>query len=113
MNFDDRRAQFGGHLDLGRSCTDEQRNADARMLELANDGSKLRALAGDVEPAFGRALGALFRHEAGRMRPRLERDVDHFVGRRHFKIERLVDLALSAARCRRREYAGGPRADAR
>ena len=60
MDFDHRRAQFGGHLDLGRRCTDEQRNADAGMLELANDGRKLAALAHRVEPAFGGALACAF-----------------------------------------------------
>ena len=47
-----------------------------------------------VEPAFGGALLPPLRHDAGGMRPRLQRDVDHFVGRRHFEIQRLVDLRL-------------------
>ncbi len=51
-------------------------------------------LAGRVEPAFGGALGALFRHQTDRVRLGLERDGDHLVGRRHFEIERLVDFRL-------------------
>ena len=47
-----------------------------------------------IEPAFGGALAALFRHDAGGVRAGLERDGDHLVGRRHFEIERLVDLGL-------------------
>jgi hypothetical protein len=64
------------------------------MLELAHDGRKLRALAHRIETALGRSLRAFFRNEAGCVRPRLERDVDHLAGRRHFEIERLVDLSL-------------------
>src|SRR5690242_21160525 len=78
MDFDDRCTQFGGHLDLCRSRADEQRNTDSRVLELAHDGRKLRALAHRIETALGRSLRAFFRNEAGCMRPRLERDVDHF-----------------------------------
>ena len=52
-----------------RRRPDEQRDADAGMLELAHDRRKLVMLPDRIEPAFGRALRALFRHEAGRMRP--------------------------------------------
>ena len=46
-----------------------------------------------VDAAFGGALLALLRHDAGGMRPVLERDGQHLVGRRHFQIERNVQLA--------------------
>ena len=72
-------------------------NSDTRMpasLSLATTGVKLIVLAGGIEPAFGGALGALLRHQADRMRLGLERDGDHLGGRRHFEIERLVDLGL-------------------
>ncbi len=42
----------------------------------------------DVEAAFGRALLALLRHEAGRMRLQPLRQRDHFFGRAHLEIER-------------------------
>jgi len=57
-------------------------------------GRKLRALSKRVEPAFGGALAALLRHQAGRVRFRLERNRHHLVGRRHFEIERPVDLGF-------------------
>ena len=80
---------------IWRGCgADKQRNADAGMFELGTDRRQLIVLAGGVEPAFGGALGALFRHQADRVRRGLERDLEHFLGRRHFEIERLVDLGL-------------------
>ncbi len=51
-------------------------------------------LAGDVEAAFGGALLAPLGNEAGGMRARSHRDLNHLVGRRHFEVERLVDLGL-------------------
>ena len=51
-------------------------------------------LAGDIQAAFGRALFTSLGNEAGRVRSGLERDRDHLLGRRHFKIERLCDLRL-------------------
>ena len=73
---------------------DEQRDANAGMLELVHHRRELRLLLDRVEPAFGGALGALFRHQADGVRLGLERDADHFLGRRHFEIQRLVDLGL-------------------
>ncbi len=74
VNLDHRRAEFDRRLDLRRLRADEQRDADAGMLERVHDRRQMRALTGGVEPAFGGALGALLRHQADRMRPRLERD---------------------------------------
>ena len=65
-------------------------------LERAIAGASAIALAGDVEPAFGGALLAPLRHQAGGMRLGPERDREHLVGRRHFEIERLGDLGLQA-----------------
>ena len=53
-------------------------------------------LPGGVEAALGRALGAFFRHQANRVRHRLERDTEHLLGGRHLEIERLVDLRFQA-----------------
>ncbi len=96
MNFDHRSPELGRHLDLRRRGPDEQRNADAGVLKLVHHGRELRALPDDIEPALGGAFGALFRHQAHRMRPRLECNADHFLGRRHLKIQRLVDLRFQA-----------------
>ena len=94
MNFDHRRAQLDRRLDLRRRRADEQRDPDAGMLERMHHRLELRALLDGIEPALGGALGALLRHQADRVRHGLERDRDHLVGRRHFEIERLVDLRL-------------------
>ena len=89
VNLDRRRADAGGRLDLLRIGRDEQRDANPGAVELADDRRQQIVLPRHVEAALGGALGALFRHQAGRMRPRGERDAQHFLGRRHLEIERL------------------------
>ena len=51
-------------------------------------------LAHHVEPALGRQLLPPLRHDAGRMRARLQRDVDHLARRRHLEVQRLGELRL-------------------
>ena len=63
---------------------------------LATTPASRLVLAGDVEPALGRALLAPLRHQAGRVRTGLQRNAEHLLGRRHFEIERLGDLRLEA-----------------
>ena len=79
----------------------------------ATMGLQAVVLAGRVDAALGGALLALLRHDAGGMRPGLERDGQHLVGRRHFQIERNLQRLATGARYRHRRYAGGLRADAR
>ena len=93
MQLDDGRAQFRRGLNLRGLRADEQRNANAGVFELMHDWFKLRALAGSVETALGRALGTLFRHQTSGMRSCFERDGDHLRGRRHFEIQGLVDFS--------------------
>src|SRR6266487_2342240 len=97
MDFDHWRAELRRHLDLRRCRTNEQRHADACMLELVHHRSKLGPLADGVEPAFRRSLSALFGYKADCVRPSLECDTDHFLGRRHLEIERLVDFRFQAS----------------
>ena len=52
--------------------------------------------AGRVEPAFGGALLAPLRHDAGGMRPVPERDRQHLVGRRHLEIERQASISMAS-----------------
>ena len=70
-------------------------NSDTRMPsppQLLDGGPQMGMGADDVEPAFGGALLALFRHEAGRMRPQPRGEADHLGGRRHLEIERHEEL---------------------
>ena len=72
-------------------------NSETRMpacLSVCTTGLSCARWPDRVEPAFGGALGALFRHQADRVRLGRERDRHHLLGRRHFEIERLVDLRL-------------------
>ena len=94
VDFDRRCAELGRHFDLRGRRADKKRNADPGSLERADRRRQLRALADGVETTFGGAFGAPLRHEASGMRFGLESDVNHFVGGRHFKIERLIDLGL-------------------
>ena len=96
MDFDHRRADLGGGLDLLWIGGDEQRHADARRLQLGDDRHEVIVLAHHVEPAFGRHFLPPLRHDAGGVRARLERDVDHLARRRHLEIQRLGELRLQA-----------------
>ena len=72
-------------------------NSETRMparLKLGNERLQVVVAADDVEPALGRALGALFRHQAAGVRLDAQGDVEHLVGRRHLEIERLGDRRL-------------------
>src|SRR5262245_20082189 len=96
VDLDDRRPDRDRRLDLPRLGGDEQRHADAGVLEPRDHGDERVVLTGDVEAAFGRALLAPLGHETGGVRFRLHRDGNHFLGRGHLEIERLGDLSLEA-----------------
>ena len=96
MNLDHRRADAGGRFDLLRIGRYEQRDPYPGAIELSDHRRQQIVLPRHVEAAFGGAFGAFFRHQAGRMRPRRKRDAQHFLGCRHFEIERLGDLGLEA-----------------
>ena len=49
-------------------------------------------LAGGVEPALGGALLALFGDDAGGVRRWRSAIAEHLLGRRHFEVQRQVDL---------------------
>jgi hypothetical protein len=68
VDFDYRRAQLGCRFDLPLIARDEQRYANARIRQLRDNRRQMIVLAGGVEAAFGRALLASFRHDAGSMR---------------------------------------------
>ena len=90
VKFDHGRAKLDRGVDLRGVGLDEQADADARVAQLRDDGPQRLQLPCCVQPALGRALLALFRHDAGGMRPVAQRDVQHFLRRRHFQIERHV-----------------------
>ena len=49
-----------------------------------------------IEATLGGAFRPLFGHQTDRVRHGFERNSKHLVGRRHFEIERFVDLRLQA-----------------
>lgn len=83
-------------FDLALVRGNEQRHADASARQRLYGITDHGLLTGHIQPAFGRALGAAFRHEAGRMRLRAHGNGDHVRGRSHFEIQRLVDLGLQS-----------------
>src|SRR5207248_4166031 len=68
VDLDHGRADAHGRVDLTGLGGDEQRHADAGCDQLGNYGSEHSVLAGNVEAAFGGALLAPLRHQAGRVR---------------------------------------------
>ena len=100
MDLDDRRANRARRFDLRRFGRDKQRHADAGSRQLADRRPQGVALAGGIETAFGGALGAAFRDDAGGMGLKLAGNADHLRCRCHFQIERLCN-ALSRAERRR------------
>ena len=94
VKLHDRRAEALRRVELAAVRLDEQRDADARLAELAHEALQVIVPAGRVEPAFGGALLAPLRHDAGGMRPMPERDRQHLVGRRHLEIERQRDQSV-------------------
>ena len=94
VNFDHRRAGLGGGLDLLLIGCDEQRHADAGGLQFGDDRHEMIVLTHDIESAFGRHLLPPLRDNAGSMRARFQRDVDHLARRRHLEIQRLGELRL-------------------
>ena len=88
VELDDRRAEADRSLDLGRVGLDEQADADVRGAELVDIISKLIVLPGRVEAAFGGPLLALFGDDAGGVGAVGQRDFEHFLGRRHFEVQR-------------------------
>src|SRR5947209_5792918 len=96
MYLDHRRADLCGGLDLLVIRCDEQRDANARRFQFGDHRHQMIALADHVQPTFGGYLLSPLRHDAGGVRTRLQRDIDHLAGRRHFEIERLGELRLQA-----------------
>ena len=88
VQLDDRRAEADRRIDLRRIGLDEQRDAHPRLAQLRDDGRQALELPRRVDPALGRAFLALFGDDARRVRAVLQRDREHFVGRRHLQIER-------------------------
>ena len=60
--------------------------------ELVDVISEVIVLAGGVQAALGGALLALLGDDAGGMGPWAQRDRQHLLGRRHFEVQRQVDL---------------------
>ena len=56
--------------------------------------------ADDIEAALRRAFGPLLRHQANRVGRDPQRDVEHLLGRRHFKVQRGADFPLQARHIR-------------
>ena len=92
VQFDHRRAKCLGDVQLHGCRIDEQRHPAAGPAQPLDKGGNLLVQRGHVQAAFGGQLLALLRHQADRMRGVPERDLEHLLGRRHFQIERQVDL---------------------
>ena len=92
VQFDNRRAHGFGDRDLDRIRFNKQRDADAGIGQLAHIGRDVIMARSHIQPALGRALLALFRHQADCVRLVTQGDLEHFLGRRHFQVQRQLDL---------------------
>ncbi len=88
VQFHHRHAQPGSRFELTRIGRDEQRDANAGILQPRHDRLQRVVLAGGIQPAFGGAFGAAFRNDAGGVGLVGQRDGQHFIGRRHFEVDR-------------------------
>ena len=95
VQLDDVGAERARRLDRRRIGLDEQRHADAGVLQGARRyGADCAPPPTTFEPALGGALLALFRHEAAGVGQVAQRDGQHLVGRRHLQVERTRQLGL-------------------
>src|SRR5690606_45332 len=91
-----RRAEPQRGVELALVRGDEQTDADAGVHETRYDGLQVIVLRSGVEPALGGALLALLGHDAGRVRPVAQRDLDHLLRRGHLQVEWQVGGGLDA-----------------
>ena len=94
VEFDHGCAQALRCFELPLVRLDEQRDANAVVRELPHDRGELVVQPGSIEPAFGGALFAFFRDDAGGMRLVRQCDSQHFLGTRHLEVERQVGRLL-------------------
>ncbi len=94
MQLDNRGAEFGAGFQRLLRGLDEHRDPDARPCQFGDEGPQRPEPADHVEAALGGALGPLFRNDATGVRTDAQGDVEHRLGRGHFKIERLFDRRL-------------------
>ena len=93
VQFDHRRAEPGGGFELSGFGSDEQADPDAGVLQPADDRRQHIVLASGIEPAFGGAFRPAFGNDAGGVRAMLQGNAEHFIGCRHFEVERQADVA--------------------
>jgi hypothetical protein len=104
MQFHHRRPDARRRLDLRAVVADEQRHPAARVAQRRDEIGQPVFVARHVKPAFGRALLALFGHDADRMRAVAQGDGLHFGRCRHLEVQRHRIAAISR-RYRRRDMA--------
>jgi hypothetical protein len=90
MQFHHRRAERGGGAQLRRVGIDEQRDADAGRTQGGDRRAQRVELAGGIQPALGRDFLPAFGDQAGGVRAGGAGDADHFLGRRHFQVDRCL-----------------------
>jgi len=91
MQFDHRRAQCGGCLNLGRVWIDEQGHANAGITQALDDWAQFGGQPGGVDAALGGDLGPPFGNDTGGVRLDPAGDRRHFGGCGHLEIHRQGD----------------------
>ncbi len=91
VQFHHRRPDAGRGLDLRRLVADEHRHPDAGLAQRRDEGGKACRIAGDIEPALGGALLALFGNKAAGMGFQAQGDRLHLGRGGAFEIQRDAD----------------------
>jgi hypothetical protein len=92
MKLDDGSAKAQRSFDLAFRWLDEQADANACASELIDEISEMVVLPCGVQSAFSRTLLTPLRHDTRGVRPMPQRNLEHFLGRRHLQVQRQVDL---------------------
>ena len=86
-----------GRIDLSGRRLDEQRNPDTGLRQGPGDRCDPRLMARNGQSPFGRDLLTPLGHQTGGMRPMTQGNRQHFIGHRHFEIQRPASLGTQCA----------------
>ena len=98
VQFDDGCLEPHRGINLPGIGFDEQAHPDARIGQARYNRGQLVVQSGSVEPAFGGAFLAPLGHDARGVRFVPQCNFQHFLGRRHFKVERQAGRSLDAGK---------------
>ena len=76
---------------MRRIGINKKRDANTGFFQRVDNARQFIVIGDNIKPAFRRHFLAFFRHNAARIGLMAQRNLQHFFGCRHFKIERQTD----------------------